>query len=378
MDVLTSQPSYKPDANIGKRARSEVVDDVKVHRLPLPSDRRGKVQKLINTGLFPLLVFLRVAFGRKYDVIMCSTAPPVLLGFAVAAAARMRGSQFIYHCMDLHPEIGALSGEFANPLIYRALLRLDIWTCRQASSVVVLSEDMLNVLVERDHDIADRVQIINNFDLPDYADSSELSLERAAGEADVDRIRVVFAGNLGRFQGLQDIVRAAGRLDDRRSGSLEIIFMGDGIAKEELMALAAEAEASRPSLRIRFLPHGSPAQARALMRTADYGLVPLIPEVIRYAYPSKVATYLSENLPVIAVVEPDSELARMVSGERIGFVAAPGDTAGLTQVLDDTITAKDELPSIRGQVTAVASGRFSRTAILERWDGLLSQSHQRT
>lgn len=372
VDVLTSQPSYKPEAGIGARRSTELVDDVSVKRITLPSDRVSRLQKLINTAAFPTIVFLRIVFGRRHDFVMCSTAPPVLLGLGVAIATKIRQAKFIYHCMDIHPEIGALSGDFANPLLYRLLRSLDEWTCRQATSIVVLSKDMADVLVQRDSRVKDRVEIINNFDLPDYADSASDAALPLAAHSPSETIRIIFAGNLGRFQGLQDIVRAAMSLEGG-IGGLEIVFMGDGSAKEELVALSAEAENRNSNTRVRFLPHGTPTEARVLMRSADFGLVPLIPGVVRYAYPSKVATYLSEGLPVIAIVEDDSELARLVSDESIGYVAPPRNAAALTKVLGHVASSQNSLPAMRAGANRVATERFSRETRLERWTELLVQ-----
>lgn len=372
VEVLTSQPSYKPDAVTGASPKNEVVDGVHVHRLPLPSDRLGKVQKRINTALFPLIVFQRILFGRQHDVIMCSTAPPVLLGFAVAGASKLRNAQFVYHCMDIHPEIGALSGEFANRYVYRILRSMDEWACRNAAAVVVLSEDMAQVLIRRDPTIVGRVQVINNFDLPDYSTEPDPAFEPSdANDHSAAPVRIIFAGNLGRFQGLQDIIRATASISGRNN-AVEIVFMGDGAAKKELVTLAQEVETGGSNIEVKFLPHGTPSQARALMRSADYGLVPLIPEVIQYAYPSKVATYLSESLPVIAVVENESELARMVVDREIGFVATPADTTSLETALGKAIQAKGSIPAMRDRAGKIATERFSREPVLEQWGELLN------
>ncbi len=86
----------------------------------------------------------------RYDVVMCSTVPPVLLGMATSLAARRRGARFVYHCMDVHPEIGELSGDFALPGLARVLARIDLATCRRAALIVVLSQDMRSALLRRD------------------------------------------------------------------------------------------------------------------------------------------------------------------------------------------------------------------------------------
>jgi len=109
VEVLTTQPSYKPEAGIPVQPRRERLDLSTVRRINLPADRSGGPAKLLNVALFPLLVFLHILLGRQRDVVMCSTAPPVTLGVAASLAAKMRGARFVYHCMDIHPEIGALS-----------------------------------------------------------------------------------------------------------------------------------------------------------------------------------------------------------------------------------------------------------------------------
>ena len=47
---------------------------------------------------------------------------------------------------------------------------------------------------------------------------------------------------------------------------------------------------------------------------ADLGVVSLRPGVISSAYPSKTMTYLRHGCPILAFVEPESELATMVVG----------------------------------------------------------------
>ena len=119
-----------------------------------------------------MMMFTLAAAGhvlwRRRNVVMCSTSPPVVLGAAVSWAPRLRGARFVYHCMDLHPEIGALSGDFAQPLIYRLLYWLELGTCRRAAAIVVLSQDMRRAVLERDAGLDDRIVVLNNPDLPEF------------------------------------------------------------------------------------------------------------------------------------------------------------------------------------------------------------------
>jgi glycosyltransferase involved in cell wall biosynthesis len=127
---------------------------------------------------------------------------------------------------------------------------------------------------------------------------------------------------------------------------------------------------------VRFLAHGSSAEARALLATADLGLVSLIPGVIEFAYPSKTATYLSVPLPVLVSVEADSELARTVVDEGIG-AWLPSDADGVASVLRALVADRERLAAMRERARDVWSKEFSAAELLPRWNAVLSQASQR-
>lgn len=365
VEVLSTQPSYKPELEIPHRPKVEVNDGVTVRRLDLPPDRSGMVARLLNMVRFPVAVALRILFSR-YDVVMCSTAPPVVLAYAASLAARLRGSRFVYHCMDIHPEIGALSGEFKAKPVFALLQRLDTATCRRSSAIVVLSGDMRDALLARDPGLHDRIVVLNNFDLPTYADGAEVASPLPRG----DRTRLVFTGNIGRFQGLEALAGAV--LADRPGlERLELVLMGEGAAKaavERVVAAAPDAVRDRVTL----LPHGSAASARALVSEADFGVVSLTPEIIRYAYPSKTATYLAEGTPIVALVEIDSELATAAVDGGYGFAVAPDDAAGLASVLDRVASLEGTARSGFADAARLAwQTAFSASTQLHRWEDLL-------
>lgn len=366
VEVLTSQPSYASDGE--QRPRAESLDDVRIRRLPVLRDRAGGWKQLANLVAFPLSVALRLVVSRRQDVVMCSTVPQVTLGLAVATAARIRRTPFIYHCMDLHPEIGRISGEFAHPLVYRVLSWIDLATMRRAARVVVLSEDMRRSVIERDADLADKVVILNNWALPDFEEPQPAPLS----EPRPGVLRVVFAGNLGRFQGLERVVEA---LADLPEGTrVEVVFMGEGRAKGDIEA-AADALAGHSGVDVVFVPQGPASAAKALMSTAHLGLVTLVPDVVRYAYPSKTATYATEGLPLLVVCEQDSELSQRVRDNGLGWSTSATDRRGLVQALVEAADelATDGFAARRQAVSEYAEDAFGQNQALDRWSTLLTE-----
>ena len=148
--------------------------------------------------------------------------------------------------------------------------------------------------------------------------------------------------------------------------------MGEGAAKAELERLVAAAPPDRAS-RIVLVSHGSPRAVRALLATAQFGLVSLAPDVIRYAYPSKTATYLGAGLPVLVAVEPDSFLARSVLDHRIGALLPVDDEVGARAVLAAWASRRDELPAMAKRATAYWRDKYAAEQILPRWVDLLEK-----
>lgn len=367
VDVLTGQPSYKPGRSDAPQPAVERLDAITVRRIPMRPDRTSRWRRMFNVVWFPVAVGVRVLAGPRYDVVMCSTAPPVLLGWVVSLAARLRRARFVYHCMDIHPEIGRLSGDFARPWLYAALARLDLATCRRSAAIVVLSTDMRAALASRDPGLADRIVIVTNFELPDYQPGGETV---TPPPKDLDRLRIVFTGNLGRFQGLPTLVRAV-LADDPHADRIDLVFMGDGAVRSDLESLVAKAPPARRR-RVTFIEHGTPAAVQRLLATADLGLVSLTPDVIRYAYPSKTATYLAAGVPVLAAVEPDSSLARLVVADRIGGPLSLTDETTTLQTLSEWVERRADLPQMSRRARAVWQRDYASDTLLPRWSTLLA------
>ncbi|WP_292951021.1 MULTISPECIES: glycosyltransferase family 4 protein [unclassified Neptuniibacter] len=358
VNVLSSQPSYKQELKNETRSKVEIVDGATVYRLELPNESGKPIRRIWNAFKLGWAVFCKALWGR-YDVIMVSTAPPVLGGFFSALSARLTGARFIYHCMDVHPEIGRVSGEFSNPIVYKLLLWADNWTCSRAAPVVVLSEDMENSLRARgrgDYNI----QVINNFSLP----SEQIIPNELPFEWPNVTLTMLFAGNVGRFQGLDILVAAMKKL--RHRPDIHIVIMGEGAAKKEL-----ELQVSDNALNISFIGHHPVEIAKAAMLKADIGFVSLSKGLYRYAYPSKTMTYLEQGCPIIVAVEAESGLSRDVLSGKYGGGVSPGDSNALAEMLKLFADSEYTLLCMKENARRTAIESFSETKILTQWVDLL-------
>ncbi len=364
VEVLTSQPSYKAALDNQKLAARDTLDGAKVSRMKLPNESGKPLVRVLNAVRLSLTILRKALFGRRYDVIMVSTAPPVLAGFTCALVAKLRKTRFIYHCMDIHPEIGSLSGEFRNPIIFRLLQAMDRWSCSKARPAVVLSDDMKKALEERKGSNRYQIRVINNFSLPSE-DAPSQSLPFSMHTEDFN---LLFAGNIGRFQGLNILIEAMGLLATQLP-RIRLVMMGEGTARKELEQKARELNAN-----VEFVGHHSVAVAKLAMQKADVGFVSLVPGIIKYAYPSKTMTYLEQGCPLLVAVEPQSSLAKDVERNGVGLAVPSGDVDALKNAIIKMAEDDTKLRDMKDKALVLGSSDYSEANVLPVWSDLLSES----
>lgn len=357
VDVLTSQPSYRANSGVDHCPRVEFLDGVRIIRLTLPTEVRRSAWRILNAVHLGIWILLK-AVMRQYDVIIATSIPPILGGFFSAVAVKLTRARFVYYCMDLHPEIGQVSGDFANPLLFRLLQCIDDWNCRQADPVLVHSEDMRNTLIARQRGSEYNVQIMNNFALP--------SEEKGGGFSDLNidasnnRLTIIYAGNIGRFQGLEVVVDAMSRIANCRD--IKLVLMGEGTVKETLTEMQLKTNAN-----IQFLNYQPVEVAKEAIRRSDIGLVTLIPEVYKYAYPSKTMAYLEQGKPIIAVVEAESELSKMMEVEGYGFSVPIGNADTIAKLLLRLADDDSWKTTMNNMALKVFDKYFAAPVVLAKW-----------
>lgn len=359
VDVISSQPSYKSELDNQHRDRVEVLDGATVLRLYLPNENGKPFRRVANALKLGVMVVWK-AITERYDVIMISTSPPILGGVFSAIAAKLTGARLIYHCMDVHPEIGRISGEFSNPFIFKILLKLDCWTCKCADQVVVLSEDMKHSIMARSKDAKINTRIINNFSLP----SDDGNLDVLPFDWPDSEFVMLFAGNIGRFQGLDVIVEAMAKLKHRKD--IQFVMMGEGAEKKALKEKASSLGAN-----VRFVGHQPVELAKAAMRKANFGFVSLTADIYRYAYPSKTMAYLEQGCPLVVIVEPESVLAREVIDGGYGYVVTPGDSGSLALLIEKLVDFKGDNERMRRNALNKFEESFLESKALSQWEGVI-------
>lgn len=354
--VFATMPSYRGSATDGASS-GERLNGFAVRRCQvIRNEKRHVLLRVVNVLIYCATLFVAVLRTRP-DVVTASTFPPVVAGWTASLAARLCGAHFVYHMQDVHPEVSKYSGgRQGRGLVFRLLRMMDNQTLRRASGIVVLSEDMADTLASRGIGKLP-ITVINNFMLEAAADQDPpRHLVKRTGTR-----RVIFAGNLGRFQNLETLTEGVALcLEEHRD--LELLFLGDG---EALPVLQSRWDGHDRIIFGPFLPF---AQAKGLIAGADVGLVSLAPDIFRVSYPSKVLTYAGLGVPMLALIEPESHLAHQFKTLGIGVVPGSTEPADIAAALGALLAKPDRSAALAGFVETVAAPE----AAFRRWDELLA------
>ena len=355
--VFASIPSYR-DAPAAPK--SETIDGMNIRRTWVFAERRGNFfLRVLNVAIYCVALFFHI-LRKRPDVVTASSFPPVIAGLSAALAARLTGAKFMYHLQDVHPDVSVYAGGRMGRWPIVGILRaLEGIARRSAARIVVLSEDMRDTVIAGTKGKLPPIEIINNLALDSFGApvAPPAELQKPAGKR-----RVIFAGNLGRFQDLPAladgvIAGIAGRDD------VEVLFLGDGDARAALF----DKWGDHPQVKFGpFLPF---AQARELIETADVGLVSLSRDIYRVSYPSKVLTYIGLGLPMLAFVESNSQLARTIEAEGLGTVPADASPEAIADAMRRIL---DE-PDRRAAVQAYCTREATSDVILAKWQALVAE-----
>jgi glycosyltransferase involved in cell wall biosynthesis len=357
VDILTSLPSKDLNSKKIASEKLEIINNIKIERLDLSIENKNPVKKIINALKLGFKTNF-LALKNKYDIIISTTIPPITGGFFAAFAAYLNKARFVYFCMDLKPDIGKISKDFSNPILYSILKKIDNWSCSRANPVIVHSLDMKNSLLSRISNKKFRIEIINNFSIP--TEELNESISKSNLNSNKNKLTIIFAGNIGRFQSLDKVIDAMICLKGRKD--IKLVIVGDGSIKAEL-----KSKIRKINVNIQFFDQQSANVVKKMIEKADIGLVSLSNNIYKYGYPSKIITYLEQGKPIIALLEKESEIVKLMQKENYGFNISATDPKIISEFLIKL--AEDEYWKLEMSQNAKKAYEkyFTRDKILSKW-----------
>ncbi len=346
IEVITSLPWYTDHrVEPGWEGRSIRKEDTpwglvkRIHPFPV-ADKTSIPRRALAFGAFTALGTGAGIAGPHVDCVI-AVSPPLTLGVAGWLLARSRKARFIFNLQDVFPDIAVELGAFSDSRVIRAAHALERFCYSRADAITVLSDGIKGQIGTRTDE--NKIKVIPNFTDPETIKPGRKD-NRYRRENGLDgKFVVMYAGNIGLSQPLETMIQSAAALTDFE----EIMFVvnGSGARRPELERAAA----GLPN--VRFVDSQPMDRLGDVLRAADVHLVLLQRGLGHLSVPSKIYSILSAGRPVIAGVDPSSEVARILETSGAGHIIGPHDPEALAK----------EIVGLHGQPSAVASmGRAGR------------------
>jgi colanic acid biosynthesis glycosyl transferase WcaI len=331
----------------------EVRDGIDVLRLPLWIGRGSAAERYRQELTFMAAQASVTPFLPRPDVlVLASPSFPALL--PAVANVRARKIPWVLWLHDLLPDGATATGLVdEGGTVVKLARRLESAAYRGADRIVVLSRAFTDNLVAKGVP-EDKIELI-------YDPATRVPDRLRAPTARHGGLRILSMGNIGHSQGLTALVRA---FEAHPEVPAQLVITGTGVAADE-----ARAEVNTD--RVQMLGLVDDERLEMELHEADIAFVSQRYEGSEFNIPSKLMNFMAYGLPILAAVNPNGEVARIVTESGAGWVVDSSDAEALPREVMGLVHARDEVAQRATAARRYAGQHFTQEGFTERFERTL-------
>ena len=356
-EVLTRAPSY-PFGKVYQGYKNKIYqttyfNTIKIHRFPvLQGYEKSVLIKVLNYFSFVFWSFWVILFiGRRFDRVFIYQTGPLTLATAGVLMKKFFGAKVTIWTQDLWPETVYAYGFKKTKFLSFCLDHFVKWIYKNCDSILVSCEGF----TERIHRyVPDKIiDFVPNWSLMEYKPTGKVKLPGS--------FNFTFAGNIGKVQNLDNVVRGFGLfVKNNPDASLNII--GDGSYLNELKEIVGNENIAN----VNFTGRIPLAEMSDYYQASDVLIISLknVP-LYEIMIPSKFQAYLTTQKPIFAIF--NGEVRKMVEQYQIGYGAAPDDIEDIAKVFSTFLKlSTDEKRIMSESAASLLNSTFNKKQIVEK------------
>ena len=320
------------------KRRHEVVNGVKVTRLPIVPRGNGKVMLMLNYFSYMMVAWVWMLFhaiGHRYDRVFVQQLSPVMMSAPGVLYKRLRKVPLYTWVLDLWPESLTAAGGIKNKWVL-AFFRHFVKSEYRHSDKILISSRSFEKSVLEYGDYKDKIVYY-----PQWSDGAGGALI-VPKEAPIipDGFKLMFAGAVGEAHGFECTMDAA--LLTKEHKEIKWLIVGDGRKLEWVQGFVKKHGLEDTVLTLgRF-----PAETMPwFFAKADVMLVTLSDDPLFRLYaPAKISSYMASGKPIVAVL--NGEGTEVIRDAGCGWTLPAGDAGGFARLavelsqMDKTLLAE--------------------------------------
>lgn len=320
------------------------ADGLKILKVrTLNIQKTNVIEKGIGTILIDhqfSLAIKRFLNGSRFDLILYSTPPITLTRIVEKIKIRFRSSSYLI-LKDIFPQNAVDLGMMrSNGIIHKYFRRKEKKLYMISDFIGTMSPANREYII-KEHPYLDpeKVEVCPNSIEPVNitTDSQEKAKMRLQYNIPVDTTVFIFAGNMGKPQGIDFLIEVL--TEHQNSRKSYFVIIGEGT---EYSLVEKWFEKSNPSNAL-LIPGLPKIEFDKIIQACDVGMIFLDKRFTIPNYPSRLLSYLEFRMPVIIASDDCTDVGPIAEKNGYGFWSLSGDLEGFNHNLNQLLKNRDLL-----------------------------------
>lgn len=366
--VVCGVPNY-PDGVFHKgygwfKKRHEVVNEVKVTRLPIIPRGNNKIMLMLNYFSYLIVAWVYMLFRaifHKYDRVFVQQLSPVMMSAPGVLYKKLRHVPLYTWVLDLWPESLTAAGGINNKYVLGFFKHYVKKQYKHSDKILISSRGFEKSILEYGP-YKDKIVYY-----PQWSDGNNGEIVEPDNAPTIpDGFKLMFAGAVGEAHGFDCTMKAA--LMTKEHKDIKWIIVGDGRKLDWVRGFVKENGLEETVYSLgRF-----PAETMPwFFSQADVMLVTLTDDLLFRLYaPAKISSYMAAGKPIVAIL--NGEGAEVINDADCGWTLPAGDAEGFAKLAVE-LSRKDasELATKGANAAKYYNEHFVKENCLKKLDDLM-------
>ena len=265
---------------------------------------------------------------EQFDWIVMPT-PPITLIDVVKYIKKRSGAKLYMVLRDIHPQSSASLGEIRYKWMVDYLYRRSDLGYRLSDIVGCMSPANIS-FIQKEHKIPSTTRCTVLYNWMNYQPYEKEDFSDLRKKFNLEgKFIVLFGGNLGLGQCVENIADLAAHYIN--NDNIRFVIIGKGVKKDALQQMAEEQHLSN-MIFMDFMPRN---EYLRFVKSADLGLISIHGNNAAPTCPSKVLSYMSLKIPVLALINKNNDYGQILEEKaKAGYWAVASDKEKVYSLFD--------------------------------------------
>lgn len=301
---------------------------------------------------------------NRRDVLVTGTNPVLLLPL-IAVLKRFCGFRWCLIVHDVFPDNLVPAGILSqNSILYRLIDAFFRHVYKSADKIVVIGRDMEKLFVYKIGSPEPVVFIPNWASDQDVFPIPRCKVPFINELGWKDKIVFQFFGNIGRLQGIDNILQA---ISLTKNEELAFLFIGAGAMIDAINSFILK----NPDKNVAYVGPLPLDKKNLGLAACDVAIVTLESGMSGLGVPSKSYFSMAADKPILAVMDNSAEISMVVKEYSIGWVCESGNPEKLAGLIDEI--SRNDISRVSGRPRAVLQEFFSEKRAIGAYKKTISE-----